>query len=525
MSARVFASLACATALASWCGCSSSGLGRASGGGAPATIPAAGAAGHATAGAAPGGSPNIDGMAGAGASSGSSGHGGSPSGAPGAGGGPAGAGQGGSSVDVTASWEQWSGWNGRCPLRVPGEKGALPAPIEWEPCGAPFPGSGCRQMKTSWTSQPAAAFPTTVPTMGRTEDGKLLLEFMRRNVDDDPAKNLMLVAEVDGPVRSALLEGAYDATCDYTWGGTNGNHYAWYEPNDVAGLADDAVRSEGFIGGVLDERTPSLDEVLQHPGAVGPIYLAGPSYMARALSFTEVQAWGTSAWLRAYDPDLDPSPAPINWVVMQGEDVFTELGESTNRGVAVWSKAQGQRRLLIDPTQKSDRRAFATDGKDMVWDQGESDLDPDLGIYNGGAVMTAPYTTDPDVVVATTRRVRTDESLIGGHRFQLGCGYAARTTSAGPLNDGVTVVRLADGRAWQLPGMPIGADFAYAEVLAVTCDEVFVYGGGKALGAAGQLDVVRLRLDSLGDGVPSDIGSNGSAMTSKPGPSSRRAKR
>lgn len=119
--------------------------------------------------------------------------------------------------------------------------------------------------------------------------------------------------------------------------------------------------------------------------------------------------------------------------------------------------------------------------------------------------MTAPYSTDADTVAKTARRLRSDQHLpamMDG--FAGGCGYAARNFYQ-PLGDSshantLLIVRLSDGVSWSvtMPSTKSGAQLTHA--LGVTCEEVF----SKAQFPDESSAIVRIRLDSLGPGMPPD---------------------
>ncbi|HLK39044.1 MAG TPA: hypothetical protein VKU41_19920 [Polyangiaceae bacterium] len=111
--------------------------------------------------------------------------------------------------------------------------------------------------------------------------------------------------------------------------------------------------------------------------------------------------------------------------------------------------------------------------------------------------MTSPYTTDPAAVVP--RRLRSEGSGFFGAAspFHVGCGYAALFTQLGTW--GVLIVRLADGQSWFLT-TPDGTSWSWVDAVALTCTEFF---GVVALEKSTRT-VARVRLDSLGPGMPPD---------------------
>lgn len=112
--------------------------------------------------------------------------------------------------------------------------------------------------------------------------------------------------------------------------------------------------------------------------------------------------------------------------------------------------------------------------------------------------MTSPFTTDPAALAP--RRVRRDPSIAyasGMSAYQVGCGHAA---TAG-AND-VHLVRLADGRAWDL--LHTQQVWHGSSVVGLTCDELFVVASIWVDGVVQDATIQRIRLDALGEGSPAD---------------------
>jgi hypothetical protein len=163
-------------------------------------------------------------------------------------------------------------------------------------------------------------------------------------------------------------------------------------------------------------------------------------------------------------------------------------------GTMSWNKSAGLRPLLrwYGDWDKASG-TFGTDGKNMVWTYGEGKL---AGLYEFSklSVMTAPYTTDPVDAQAKAKRLRTDPNTFYVRGYQVGCGHAARAATNPQGGNVLLIVRLSDGAAWMLAGTD---PMTYTmEPVGLTCDEVFF---------ADPLNrVVRVRLDSLGPGLPPD---------------------
>jgi len=108
--------------------------------------------------------------------------------------------------------------------------------------------------------------------------------------------------------------------------------------------------------------------------------------------------------------------------------------------------------------------------------------------------MTAPYTTDPAEAQGKARRLRTDPMTLSLAHYRVGCGYAARAVCTNQDGCALMVVRLSDGVAWMARGKD---PMTYGTIaVGTTCEEVFFQDPWGRVG--------RVRLDSLGPGIPPD---------------------
>ena len=114
--------------------------------------------------------------------------------------------------------------------------------------------------------------------------------------------------------------------------------------------------------------------------------------------------------------------------------------------------------------------------------------------------MTAPFTSDPSQL--KPRRLRSNVAEASWEQFAVGCGYAAKTSDRGD-DQPVVVVRLSDGQKWELKNssfsLPPDQRWNWDNRIALTCDEIFVQAIPGKRG-----EIVRIRLDSLGPGIPAD---------------------
>ena len=118
----------------------------------------------------------------------------------------------------------------------------------------------------------------------------------------------------------------------------------------------------------------------------------------------------------------------------------------------------------------------------------------DLAQYARRSVMTSPLTTNPEKL--KPRRLRSHPfHTIGNERYKVGCGYAGHRM-LDQTGVGTMVIRLSDGVAWIVPHTP---EFKLLNPMGVTCDEVFF-----RVEIAGRSTIARVRIDSLGPGLPPD---------------------
>ncbi len=216
-----------------------------------------------------------------------------------------------------------------------------------------------------------------------------------------------------------------------------------------------------------------------------------------------VRPWDDTTETLVYDPGTDPENMPAHNVSALGDAVFFEVGVAGYNGVMSWIPSAGIRPLLRwfgDTTQAAGN--FSTDGKDMVWTYGKNKPAGSSQEYPIRDIMTAPFTTDPDVLKATAKRLRSDPGQLSPYPYAVGCGYAARNFySSSGLSADLVIVRLSDGVSWvfQPPSNPPGV-YQFMSFLGFTCEEAFA----KFQFADEAVSIVRIKLDSLGPGIPPD---------------------
>jgi len=213
--------------------------------------------------------------------------------------------------------------------------------------------------------------------------------------------------------------------------------------------------------------------------------------------------WSTMGWNQVFEEADGSRVANFLGTVVAGKSVFLGVERGWAKGIMSWEREHGLRPLLFrDGDTLEGTSNFGTDGKDMVWTQGQRDGPELTAVYDRFFLMTAPFSPDPAVVGSTARLVR--EERDGWIRederapYRVGCGYAAHLT----LNGELAVTRLSDGADWLVERLPPPerTSWGFGKVLGVTCSEVFV----RLFTTEGSdpvkttLSTARIRIDSLG---------------------------
>ncbi|AKV03285.1 hypothetical protein AKJ09_09948 [Labilithrix luteola] len=324
------------------------------------------------------------------------------------------------------------------------------------------------------------------------ENGKVYLAFGRGT----GANYYRIVAEADGPVRFALYE---QGRCVASRPRLNGGHFIFRTYDDAYG----GSYAGGAIQGTVGELRPA---VLRPPGyskdgdPVSTDYALGPNAFVESRAADGIYTFpGASFVSWVVQPPEDEGLVYAEYQ-FRGDDLFWSADSSAWEYVKVWTAGAGVQTLIGYGTDRTRLAGgFGTDGIDMVWEEGSGRTDFTKKIFPVVETWTAKYTTNPEVVRATRRRVRSEYPQIPGNMHNVvGCGYAVhsvRTTSPGL---GWRLIRLSDGMAWEGIEAP-GDRYVYDRPLAVTCDEIFLSGFVN-----GRPNIARVRIDSLGPGTPAD---------------------
>ena len=402
---------------------------------------------------------------------------------------------------IPEDWEEWTELGCQCPMYRPGpDSTTKPAPLQWQDCTIPLPvGVQCKSLITPGNLGTDA---NTGFTLRRSDNAPLLLMQLRAPEIGETARHALL-AEADGQILFDYLQvNAFDG-CKLFPHGLNGDHYVLDLPWDTWKYPGENSFRLGAVAGSVYEAKPALILLFDSgPDAISD-WAVGEDYVVR-LQYSGYWTYGwdglkkTQLW-----PAPDPEGLPPNRPLVVNKDVFIEVGGIYAHGVLSWTESAGFQ-PLIRYVGDSTRAAglFATDGTDMVWTLGEDG--PALGDkpFPTLSVMTAPYTTDPSTRIATERRLRSDLKIWDGGYWAVGCGYAARRLGTADLHHGMMVVRISDGRSWVFPGGAPGASvYSWGEPLGLSCEELYI--SMKPAGDQGYT-IARIRLDSLGEGLPPD---------------------
>ncbi|MFW5738827.1 MAG: hypothetical protein ACOC1F_00530 [Myxococcota bacterium] len=408
-------------------------------------------------------------------------------------------------ADVPKGWEEYTDWSCNCRFYVPGSPEVMPPAIEWEPCPEAAPQQvDCRHMKPFWAQGTSAVTGVFSEFSDHPHLGPLLM-FTRANFLPEvasPKGRMTVIAQVDGKALNGFFQrhSLHDG-CHTKIKSLNEDVFTF----SVIGAKWNVNEQVpyGGIGGKVGER-PRVLRRLDDPGAAS-LFGSNRWLVEWFNSTMRVMDWDAAAPETIYPTPDTESNLPAVQVMHLGDDLFFEVNAGGQTGVFSWDATHGTRPLLRwhdDP----DRGAggLGTDGVSLVWGEGRTHLPPTGGYaFEQVDIMTAPYTTDPAELAVTARRLRSSQnSNVGlrGEEFRVGCGLAARATAA-PCQ--LSVVRIDDGAAWFVPCAEPQQAWAWARVLGVTCEEVFVAVSERPNGN-GTPNIARVRLDSLGEPVPAD---------------------
>lgn len=349
-------------------------------------------------------------------------------------------------------------------------------------------------MMTPWTTSNSAVGTPRFWFDGKSHDA--YVQFTRFRIDS--VANTVrhsIVASLDGTVRTAIVQNG--TACVLFNHGIEGGRYLF-------GVTSEALGTEGFIGGKIGEAPDfAYRQPLQQYDHT--TWRMTGEWVIRWKSGLHGRRWGATDEVSVYAPSQDIEGLAPYSVVGVGPDVFFRVGGGVSSGVMVWNEDSGSKPLVRYPGDTTRAAAnLGTDGTDLVWTYGEGPV-PETATWTR-SVFTAPYSTDPDTVASTARRLRSDPGQFTSDPFAVGCGYAGRqvidATDPDPLQatKDLLIVRLSDGVSWKVPMAPVAHSTGFMSVLGFTCEELFA----TAHFPDDSVTIVRIRLDSLGPGMPPD---------------------
>ena len=396
-------------------------------------------------------------------------------------------------------WELFTDYDPACGIYYPTDAKYLPEPIRWEPCsgflndhGLPGPdGMDCRMIALDRDG----GEPDRLSLIMRAEvlEGKVRLLIGR----DNGSRLYRMVADIDGPVRHALLATGCGMGGFKMRGGN-----VMYRMYDTEATSS---RSGGAIGGPVDNLRPRAYLPKGHLPSTrfSQVYDVGAHYFIEAIGGNDT-VYSIESGLPIGKIVRSPEDAGMVYgdYRISGDDAFWVGDNGARTAIKVWNPSEGLKTLVGWPGDNTRAAGgIGIDGVDMVWVEAVGRNGASFARYD---VWTAKYTTSADVVEATKRRLFTNNLNSTLEYFVVGCGYAAVKTNpirAWGQSIGFLVIRLSDGMSWAVEAESLEQrnDVKLGRPLAITCDEVVVEAWRK-----NDPQVARIRLDSLGPGTPAE---------------------
>jgi hypothetical protein len=382
---------------------------------------------------------------------------------------------------------------------APPSRDALPSGLTWRDCAVKADTlASCHEIAITWPTDGSNATGGSHDASVES-DGTVVLQL--RNIYEDHGRNLAaamdLVTPADGPPRQAFWDPYNDAQRPALWllgAGVGGGKAAWslYEYQSDPNVSP---RYAG-LGGDDTELVPSTLFGLA-PGRGLP--RPGASYFAETSRDLHLWAWDGG------DLGSIPQTGSIDIPRWAGDTLYFTREAAIASDIWLWTRDRGAFALRTFGNDTTRAAAdLGTDGVNLVWIEGSDRSAADVeGPYPARAIYTAPFTTNPAELEPRRLRAWEPTSITNSYPPAVGCGYALFFAPR-PGNSGdpsgvfrdLLLVRLKDGLAWKLAS-PADYQFgaAWDSPLAVTCNEVFATAG---------LNIRRVRIDSLGDGLAPD---------------------
>ncbi|MCL2825399.1 MAG: hypothetical protein FWD57_15515 [Polyangiaceae bacterium] len=318
-----------------------------------------------------------------------------------------------------------------------------------------------------------------------------------------PTGFMSMVVEADGPVRQAFWADYTPAEAiAYSPGPRSITREKSSWMVHATRVADvDSRRIISIAGSHTDLRQPVLHDATIGDKEGGSI-IAGNQFYLLSGHWFRIRRWGDTTDV-AY-PANGGGGGIYGEVYWAGDTLLMDLAVNPTYALLRWTEQDGTKTLVGFPGDKTKGATnSATDGKDLVWVQGE-DREPDDKHFPTRWIMTSKYSTDPSQIEPRRVIPWAQKPIVSSYPPQTGCGFAAFQYLPEALEEqGLLIVRLSDGVSWHLPNVlktyPDGTPFSsgWGPPIAVTCDEVFAVHRGTT-----RYNIWRVRLDSLGPGAP-----------------------
>ncbi|MCL2825206.1 MAG: hypothetical protein FWD57_14545 [Polyangiaceae bacterium] len=409
---------------------------------------------------------------------------------------------------VPEGWEEYPVMDCKYRIYVPSNREYLPSPLIWEPCASTTgPLSyDCRQIHMDWpTEQPNTT--GVVPSLAFVDPENAVVIALRKvyelTGESRPTAFMSMVVEADGVVRQAIWTDYVPLQEMMAWPGLRSiarGKSSW--------VINEMDRPNGFVrrvvnlaGDDVNLRPPVLYDSPIGGEEEASVIAGNQFYLLYGSSF-RIRKWGDTTDI-AY-PANGGGGGIYGGAYWVGDTLLMNLAVFPTYALLRWTEQDGTQTLVGFPGDKTKGATnSATDGKDLVWIQGE-DREPDDKHFPTRWIMTSKYSTDPSQIEPRRVIPWAQKPIVSSTPPQVGCGFAAfRVSPETPEEKGLLIVRLSDGVSWHLPNVlkmyPDGTPLSvgWGGPIALTCDELFAVYKETSV-----YNIRRVRLDSLGPGTP-----------------------
>lgn len=389
---------------------------------------------------------------------------------------------------VPEGWELWTGFKKAAQIYLPTRKEVLPPPAKWEPCDPVFfpdnpGGAACEEWATVEAGQTGAGTMSSFWNPTPPIAGRFLVPQMRMFATH---YTWVVVDVATGEPQNALMAASPAWVANATWPSATATLYRVGEygtPGPVRGylVAPHDPASPRFVGTF----------------GSGTSFVVGDSLLGQQVAGAVFQGpWSNPRAQRLIaDPVLQPLLS-----FYRGDTAYLETTGGVNRYIHQVARPGAALETWFDNAQNlyAYESNLATDDTDLTW------------VHHEGCTTTsAKSCSSHDVYVAKVplpgarpigRRVRSSSLLFPD--TTVGCGYIAASGGYADYHSELRVIRIADGVSFLRRQMDATKEYGYTNPLAVTCEHVYVIRSPRR---ADQLpNVVRVRLDALGPGIPPD---------------------